>query len=311
MGKSQLIIECFAPKNKAQWRQYYHFRWQILRAPWQQPQGSEQDELEDQAIHRMLVNEKGDILGVARLHFTSQYQAQIRYTAVRENVRGQGLGKRLIGELEHQALLRGAHSIYLNAREFAIRFYEDLGYQLGGLSHVLYDQLKHFTMNKQLTVLPKNNVTVIDALQEKWFKTIPVSQAMNIAICYYDGVTIISHCDPAFNKNLHNTMFAGSIYTLATLTGWGWIYLYLLERNLQGNIVLANASIKYVAPINGIVAAKTSEELVDVKLNSIKPSKKIRIRVSVKVLSGDNVAALFSGDYVVTQPECSMENKEQ
>jgi thioesterase domain-containing protein len=106
-------------------------------------------------------------------------------------------------------------------------------------------------------------------------------------------------------------MFAGSIYTLATLTGWGWIYLYLLERNLQGNIVLANASIKYVAPINGIVAAKTSEELVDVKLNSIKPSKKIRIRVSVEVLSGDNVAALFSGDYVVTQPECIMENKEQ
>ena len=303
-----MIIECFSPKNKAQWRQYYHFRWQILRAPWQQPQGSEQDELEDQAIHRMLVNEKGDILGVARLHFTTQYQAQIRYTAVKENVRGQGLGMRLIAELEHQALLRGAKSIYLNARELAIRFYEDLGYQLGDLSHVLYAQLKHFSMNKQLTGLPNNNLNVIYALQQKWYQTIPVSQAMNIAICYYDGVTMVSHCDPVFNKNLHNTMFAGSIYTLATLSGWGWVYLYLLERNLQGNIVLANATIKYVVPIKGIVAAITSKDLVEVKSNSVKPSQKIRICVSVEVFSGDNVAALFTGDYVVTQPDCMTEN---
>ena len=45
-----------APENKAMFDRYYHFRWLMLRAPWQQPLGSEQDELEQQSIHRLIEN---------------------------------------------------------------------------------------------------------------------------------------------------------------------------------------------------------------------------------------------------------------
>ena len=50
-----------SPATPDEWQRYYHLRWQILRAPWQQPPGSERDDLEAQAYHLMLLTEQGDI----------------------------------------------------------------------------------------------------------------------------------------------------------------------------------------------------------------------------------------------------------
>jgi len=293
------MIECIAPRNKAEFSRYYHFRWQLLRESWQQEPGSEQDELEVQAIHRMLIDENETVLGVARLHFTEQYQAQIRYMAISHSEQGQGLGKKLLAELEFQAMLRGAQVIVLNAREQAIQFYQKSGYQLGDISHVLYGEVKHFFMEKTLSILHKSKNKSIKKLQDTWYQTIPISKAMNIAISYYDEMSMFTHCDPTFNKNLHNTMFAGSIYTLATLTGWGWVYFQLLRDSCEGDIVLADASIKYIAPIKGIVAAKTTRQLVVGECKPLQYGKKARFSVDVELLSGEKVAARFTGHYVV------------
>ncbi len=293
------MIECIAPQTKAQFLQYYQLRWQVLRAPWQQEQGSEKDELEDQSIHRMLVNENQQALGVGRLHFTEQNHAQIRYMAVCDKSQGLGLGQKLVEALEYEAIKRGAITISLNAREQATNFYQRLGYQLHEFSHLLYDEIKHFVMCKELQLIEKNENNITKKLQETWYQTIPLSKAMNIAITYYDGTQLLIHCDPRFNKNLHNTMFAGSIYTLATLTGWGWVYLQLLKDDCQGDIVLADANIKYKAPIKGVVSARTSIELVEGSQNKTQSNKKLRFTVTVEVCSGDKVAALFTGHYVV------------
>ena len=53
------------------------------------------------------------------------------------------------------------------------------------------------------------------------------------------------------NQNPHHTLFAGSLFSLATLTGWGLIWLMLRERHLGGTIILADAHIRYSAPISG------------------------------------------------------------
>lgn len=293
------MIECIAPQTKAQFLQYYQLRWQVLRKPWQQELGSERDNLEDQSIHRMLINEKQDVLGVGRLHFTEQNHAQIRYMAISPESQGLGFGQQLMDELESEAIKRGAITISLNAREHAINFYQRFGYQLHQFSHLLYDEIKHFTMSKNLGSLEENQNILTNELQETWYRTIPLSKAMNIAITYYDGKQLLSHCDPAFNKNLHNTMFAGSIYTLATLTGWGWVYLQLLKDNYQGDIVLADANIKYKAPIKGVVSARTSIEQVDKGSRKNQLNQKLRFTVTVELCSGDQVAALFTGHYVV------------
>lgn len=284
------------PETKLDFKHYYHFRWQMLRAPWQQAAGSEQDDLETNAIHRMIKNEHGEVIAVGRLHKTSQSQAKIRYMAVADSCQGKGLGKLIINALEQEAIKQGVNEIELNAREVALTFYLKLGYQQIEKSHVLYDEIQHFRMLKNL--LPQLP-GLAEELTETWHNTIPMSKAMNIEVCYFDNQQLFTSCDLAFNKNLHNTMFAGSIYTLATLTGWGWVYLLLQQVNLKGSIVLAHGEIKYLAPVAGCGVGYTDSDLVTGDLGSMQITGKARLSIEVQIRCGDKVAAQFLGQYVV------------
>ena len=294
-------FSCKAPQSIEEFNKYYHLRWLILRKPWQQPLGSEQDGLEQQACHRMFVDEKNNILAVSRLHKTSHNQAQIRYMAVDPQYQGMGLGKQLMLSLEVEASQQGVTEITLNARAAAVPFYQRLGYQKLAFSHQLYGDVDHFLMKKLIPIPESHQYKKTSALQALWYKTIPMSKAMNIELCYYDQQSLIAQCDQIFNKNLHNTMFAGSIYTLATLTGWGWVYLQLEQAACEhkNDIVLANGNIRYISPITGFVRAKTTTKLVQSKFNGKHSGKKIRFKVVVEVFNGDQLAANFNGDYVI------------
>jgi len=290
---------CRSPKNSAEFTKYYQLRWQVLREPWQQPIGSEKDELEEQSYHRMIINSKDEVLAVARLERIGQHQGKIRYMAVSENTSGQGLGRQLVVELEALAQQLGITEIILEAREKAVGFYERLGYQQVGKSHLLFNEIQHFTMQKSLFAHVAHQTELVNELQNTWHDTIPMSKAMNIEISYYDKAKLITHCDPAFNKNLHHTMFAGSIYTLATLTGWGWVYLQLKQAELDGDIVLANADIKYRAPIKGTAHCQLDFEEVVGELTPLKEGKKAKMSVMASLYSGDKLAATFHGQFAV------------
>lgn len=290
---------CRSPKNAIDFEKYYHLRWQVLRQPWQQPKGSEKDDVESQSFHRMVTNEVDDVLAVGRLERTGQYSGQIRYMAVSDAAQGQGLGKQIIQSLEVQAQQLGITDIVLNAREQALGFYEKLGYQLGQESHVLFDVIKHYQMSKTLQPDCHHQADWVSSLQSTWHETIPVSKAMGIEISYFDRAKLITHCDPDFNKNLHHTMFAGSIYTLATLTGWGWVYLQLAQNDYQGDIVLADANIRYHAPISGVAHAQVDFDDVTGDLSVLTMGKKAKIVLSARLFCGDKVAATFSGTYFI------------
>lgn len=293
------MIECRAPQNPQEYQQYYHLRWQMLREPWQQAKGTEQDELESQSIHRLIINDKKQVLAVGRLHFTSNNTAKIRYMAVADTCHGQGLGRVIIEALEKVASKFGVTIISLNAREQALGFYQRLGYQGEQVSHVLYDEIKHIAMQKQLTLSIQTSSDEVTNLVNTWHTTIPLSKAVGIRITYYDQKTVVTTCDESFNKNLHNTMFAGSIYTLATLTGWGWVALKLQEKSLVGSVVLAGAEIKYISPIEGIAYAATDVDNYLPEFSRLINQRNEKITLAVNVFSGEKIAARFTATYVV------------
>ncbi len=138
------------PRTKQDFAAYYQLRWEVLRAPWRQPVGSERDDLEDAAYHLVAQSEAGELLGVARLHWNSSEQAQIRYMAVREASRNQGVGKLLLDALEQEARRRGAREIILHARESVTGFYRANGYELVSPSHILFGEIQHYFMKKNL-----------------------------------------------------------------------------------------------------------------------------------------------------------------
>ncbi len=288
---------CRAPKNEQEFAQYYQLRWQTLRQPWQQPKGSELDSLEQQSIHRAIFDESNAIIAIGRLHFANQHQAQVRYVAVKDGCHGKGLGKQIMLELELIAKHYGAKEIKLKARENAVDFYLALAYQLKDFSHLLYDEIKHFTMVKLLSFETAKHQQLAKKLQDTWHNTIAVSKAMNIEVCLFDGERILTSCDHQFNKNLHQTMFAGSIYTLATLTGWGWVYCQLALLGLDADIVLADANIRYKKPLKGVAQAVTSTSSTTGDLTTIKERGKARITLQVNVSCGEEVVATFNGVY--------------
>jgi len=139
-----------SPQTDIEFQQYYELRWRILRAPWQQPRGSERDEYETMAIHAIATDNSKNVIGVARLHQTDNTSAQIRYMAVDDDLQKSGVGKALLHYLEEQARALGVRQINLNARENCVGFYIKQGYHITGPGPVLFGEIKHQTMQKPL-----------------------------------------------------------------------------------------------------------------------------------------------------------------
>lgn len=143
-------MEIRTPNNHTEWEAYYDLRYRILRQPWQQPRGSEKNEGDAWALH-LACFENGKILGVVRLDTQeSDVYAQVRFMAVERSSQGSGIGRKLILEVEKYAKNLGFHEMMLHAREEALPFYQKLNYELVEKSHLLFGEIQHYKMKKNL-----------------------------------------------------------------------------------------------------------------------------------------------------------------
>ena len=138
------------PQSEADWASYFDLRWRVLRAPWDQPRGSERDNQEDQSMHQMLSDSSRRAVAIGRLHFRSPTEGQIRYMAVDPALTGRGLGGRILRELESRALSAGVRRIVLNARKGAVSFYLKHGYAVTGTAETLFGVIEHVRMEKEI-----------------------------------------------------------------------------------------------------------------------------------------------------------------
>jgi len=138
------------PESEQEWEAYFELRWQILRAPWNQPQGSEKDELETSAWHVAAFIDNHKLIATGRLHKINKTDGQIRYMAISEAYQSQGIGCLILNALESQARQEGLNKIVLNARESAVDFYQKLDYRVSGREQTLFESIHHFRMEKSL-----------------------------------------------------------------------------------------------------------------------------------------------------------------
>jgi len=139
-----------SPQSAAEWDAYFDLRWRVLREPWQQPRGSEKDDIEVESQHLMIAGKDSRPLAIGRLHFNTPAEAQIRFMAVDPSAQGRGLGGKILQEFERRARAAGAKSIVLNAREDAQRFYLKHGFVVVGPAPTIFNAVKHVRMRKDL-----------------------------------------------------------------------------------------------------------------------------------------------------------------
>ena len=137
------------PESPGEFKQYFKLRWQILRAPWGEPEGSEVDDIETRCFHIMATGD-GETIGVGRLQYNTGDKAQIRYMAVAVAYERSGIGRKIVDALEREAADKGVKTLVLDAREPAVGFYEKLGYRVEATSYVLFGEIQHYRMIKHL-----------------------------------------------------------------------------------------------------------------------------------------------------------------
>ncbi|MCE2847310.1 MAG: GNAT family N-acetyltransferase [Sphingobacteriales bacterium] len=150
MLQSVMTYTIIDPVQTGKSFEYYDLRWRILRQPWGQPKGTERDDQEDESVHRLLVDDSGHVLACGRLHMNSADEAQVRYMAVEGTFRSKGYGRLILSELEEVASLAGASKIVLQAREPALGFYQACGYTVIAKTFLLYGEIQHYLMERNL-----------------------------------------------------------------------------------------------------------------------------------------------------------------
>ena len=295
------MFTIFTPKTQQELDDYFHFRWVWLREPWGYPEGSEKDEYELVGEHRAVLSASGIIVACGRVHLNTSEEAQIRHIAVDKKYRRKGVGEIILNAIEAVARDLGAERAITNSRETSTKFFSACGYSIEKDAPAELGKLKRKQMYKKLV---DNNVLILhpdwcEELQKTWHRSIPISEHMGIKLYQYTEKTIETRASLNKNINLHGTMFAGSIFSQATLTGWGMIFLQLKQKGLEGEIVLGDADIHYHKPVTMRPRAICNIESLDARFDLLAAGKKCPIMLKVEIMDSDNVVAEFAAKFWV------------
>jgi thioesterase domain-containing protein len=138
-------------------------------------------------------------------------------------------------------------------------------------------------------------------LATTWHRDIPLAAAMSIGIDSYDGTTLVVRAPLVPNRNLHGTAFAGSLFSVAVLTGWGALWLAFREQELSGLIVLADSHIRYRKAVTGDLVCRCTPDAgaLGTGLTQFRSKGRVRLTLACTIDVGDTHAVDFTGTYVV------------
>lgn len=151
----------------------------------------------------------------------------------------------------------------------------------------------------QITIKPAFQ-EICAELERTWYEKIPITNALGVSICAFDGEQLHLEADFEANINLHGTAFAGSLYAVTALCGWSMVHLQLARAGLSGSIVLAEGNIRYSMPVRDSIVAVCKFGDQHKTIEALKAGKKKgRFGTLCSVSQDEATAALFEGSYVV------------
>ena len=142
---------------------------------------------------------------------------------------------------------------------------------------------------------------LLEELAATWHRDIPLAAAMGIGVERYDGATLATRAPLQPNRNLHGTAFAGSLFSLCVLTGWGALWLAFRERGLPGVIVVADARIQYRKAVSGDLICRCTRDAgaLATSLAQFESTGRLRLDLACTIDAGEKRAVSFTGTYVV------------
>ncbi len=109
----------------------FELRWRVLRAPLNHPREATRFPFEEESLH-LVALEGGEVVGCVLFHPEGRTEGRLFQMAVEPSQQGRGIGQRLVRALETEVAARGFRTVTLHAREGAVGFYAQLGYETYG-----------------------------------------------------------------------------------------------------------------------------------------------------------------------------------
>ncbi len=146
---------------------------------------------------------------------------------------------------------------------------------------------------------PIDQQALIEA--ENFFhERIPLTLAMGLRVVADPVHDFAIEASVALNYNHLHTAFGGSINAIATLAGYGFLWLNL--RDLGVHVVVGSSSIRFVQPVHeqirAVCLAPTSAHY-DTFRERLRMKGKSRITLQIRVEDGGDLKAEFEGVFVV------------
>ena len=146
------------------------------------------------------------------------------------------------------------------------------------------------------------------AVEQYLHKHIPMSKAMGVAVSSINAQGVILSAPIAPNINHRNTVFGGSISTLAILSAWTFVHVRLEALSMTSRIVIQSNSLDYTNPANGDFHARCLAPAPKVWqrfITTLSKRGKGRIALSSEVYSNELLVGKFQGKYVALRPQKS------
>ena len=145
----------------------------------------------------------------------------------------------------------------------------------------------------------KTNPETLRKAERFFHENIPLTRAMGLRVVADTVHSFAVEAPVLLNHNHLQTAFGGSIFSIATLAGYGLLWMELQGTNAQ--IVIGSSSIRFLRPVREMIRAVCSrpEDNVLKKFKAtLRDHGKARISLSVQVIEGGETAAHFEASFV-------------
>jgi thioesterase domain-containing protein len=160
-------------------------------------------------------------------------------------------------------------------------------------------------VGKAIETMPKTapqDDALLEELQATWHEDIPISRAMGIRAHGIVNDELRVTAGFAENRNVHGTAFAGSLYSVCVLTGWGAAWLALRRQGIDGaGIVVKSATIRYLRPITGLIHCRCSfgSDEIRGRLETLEQEVRSELELVSEIRAERGRAVEFAGVYSI------------
>lgn len=136
-------------------------------------------------------------------------------------------------------------------------------------------------------------------VEEFFHAQIPLTRAMGVRVVFAEPGRIAIEAPVAQNSNHLQTAFGGSINVIATLAGYGVLWLALREDPVH--VVVAESTIRFLLPVRETIRATcalpAAAEMAAFRAR-LQATGKSRIQLWVTIEENDTAAAEFTGLFI-------------